>query len=289
MKKNIKSIISILAIILVGVAIAAAGSYNTTLVFADIPLFAFCVFLAFAINWIAFIPAYILQTEKFFDLTGSITYTSIAIIGLIMSPEVDLRTIIVTALIIIWAMRLGSFLFKRILKDGKDGRFDDLKPNFLSFLIVWSLQGLWVTFTLAAAMVVISSSTKLSLGIVGVIGIIVWIIGFAFEVIADTQKSKWRQKPENKGKFINSGLWKRSRHPNYFGEITLWLGVAIIAFPVMSGWQYITLISPVFVAILLIKISGIPLLQERADKKWGGQADYEEYKKNTPLLFPKLW
>ena len=102
------------------------------------------------------------------------------------------------------------------------------------------------------------------------------------------QKSHFSADPANKGKFIRTGLWSRSRHPNYFGEITLWVGVAIIALPVLQGWQWIALISPVFVALLITRVSGVPLLEAKADKKWGGQADYEEYKKQTPVLIPKF-
>ena len=121
-----------------------------------------------------------------------------------------------------------------------------------------------------------------------VLGFVIWVLGFAIEVIADNQKSRFRENPGNKGMFIQSGLWSKSRHPNYFGEITLWVGIAIIALPVLHGWQWIALLSPVFVTILLTRVSGIPLLEKKADKKWGGQQDYEEYKKNTPVLIPKL-
>ena len=121
-----------------------------------------------------------------------------------------------------------------------------------------------------------------------IVGALVWLIGFVIEVVADAQKSRFNADPANKGKFIRTGLWSRSRHPNYFGEIVLWIGIAIIAIPVLQGWQWVAMISPVFVTILLTRISGIPLLQKKAEAKWGGQADYEEYKKNTPVLIPRL-
>ena len=285
----IKSILSSLIATALGAGLAIACSFKGATVFDGIPLFAFCVMLAFAINWIAFIPAFLLQTEKFFDLTGSLTYISVTLIAVLLSPERDIRTFIVMALVFIWAARLGTFLFRRILKDGKDGRFDDLKPNFFRFLTVWTLQGLWVTFTLAAALVVITTTEKMPLGVFAIVGIFIWVIGFAIEAISDAQKSKWRKDPANKGKFINVGLWSKSRHPNYFGEITLWLGIALIAFPILQGWQYFALISPVFVTILLTRISGIPMLEKRSDEKWGGMPDYEAYKKNTPVLIPKFW
>jgi len=119
------------------------------------------------------------------------------------------------------------------------------------------------------------------------IGFLVWVFGFAFEVTADTQKSRFRADPNNKGKFIHTGLWAWTRHPNYFGEIVLWVGVAIIALPVLRGWQWVTLISPVFVALLITRISGVPLLEKQADERWGGQEDYEAYKERTPVLIPR--
>jgi steroid 5-alpha reductase family enzyme len=115
----------------------------------------------------------------------------------------------------------------------------------------------------------------------------VWVLGFAIEATADAQKTRFRADPKNKGGFIHTGLWAWSRHPNYFGEITLWIGVAIITLPVLRGWQWVTLISPVFVALLITRVSGIPLLEKRADEKWGGQADYEAYKERTPVLIPR--
>jgi steroid 5-alpha reductase family enzyme len=129
--------------------------------------------------------------------------------------------------------------------------------------------------------------TRRDLGIFALVGFLLWILGFGIEVIADRQKSKFRADPQNAGKFINTGLWSWSRHPNYFGEILLWIGVAVITIPVLSGWQWLTLISPIFVAILLTRVSGIPILESLADEKWGGQAEYENYKGKTSLLIPK--
>ena len=192
-------------------------------------------------------------------------------------------------LVLIWAARLGTFLFRRVKKAGKDDRFDDIKPSFLRFLNVWTIQGLWITLTLAAALIAITSSYRKGIDVFAIVGLLIWILGFAFEVVADLQKSRFNADPANKGKFINTGLWSRSRHPNYFGEIVLWVGIAIIALPVLRGWQWVALISPLFVTLLLTKVSGIPLLEKKADKKWGGQEEYEAYKKKTPILIPKLW
>ncbi len=273
-------------VVLVGLGVALAGSQGGASAFG-IPIFALAVGLVFVIQWLAFIPAYLRQDESFFDLTGSLTYITVTILAVALSQVVDGRSILLLALVIVWAARLGTFLFRRVRKAGKDARFDDIKPSFIRFLNTWTLQGLWITFTLAAALAAITTNTRKELGLFAVAGFLVWLFGFAMEVVADLQKSRFRADPKNKGKFINTGLWAWSRHPNYFGEIVLWVGVAIIALPVLRGWQWITLISPVFVALLITRISGVPILEKRADEKWGGQQDYEAYKAQTPVLIPR--
>ncbi len=280
------ALIAVPIVVLVALGVALAGSQQGATI-GGIPVFALCVGLIFIIQWLAFSIAYLLQTEKFYDLIGSLTYIVIIVLAVILSPEVDARTILLLILIVIWAARLGSFLFLRIHKAGKDARFDQLKPSFPRFLNAWTLQGLWVSLTLAAALAAVTTTYRRGLGVLALIGLLVWIFGFAFEVIADFQKSRFRANPQNKGKFIHSGLWAHSRHPNYFGEIVLWIGIALIAIPVLRGWQWVTLISPLFVTLLLTRISGIPILEKRADEKWGGQADYKTYQKQTPVLIPR--
>jgi steroid 5-alpha reductase family enzyme len=274
-------------LILIGFLVALAGSQGGALA-GGLPLFALTVGLAFLVQWLVFIPAYLMQTEKFFDLTGSLTYISVILLGVVLSKNIDFRSILLSALVVIWAVRLGTFLYSRIQKAGKDDRFDEIKPSFIRFLNVWTIQGLWVTFTVAAALVAITTTTRKDLDLFAMIGFLVWIFGFAFEVIADSQKRKFSADPQNKGRFIQTGLWSRSRHPNYFGEIMLWLGIAIIALPVLQGWQWVALISPVFVTLLLTRVSGVPMLEKKADTKWGGQEDYEAYKKRTPVLIPRF-
>lgn len=288
MKTEFQGWLTFAVLVVIGLAVAWAGSQGGSLVLG-VPLFALAVGLAYVIQWLVFIPSYLRQTEKFFDITGSLTYISVTTLALLFSSAMDARAILLWALVVIWAARLGTFLFRRIQRAGKDDRFDDLKPSFIRFLNVWTIQGLWVTFTAAAALVAITTSTRKELDAFALVGLIVWVFGFTIEVIADTQKNRFNADPANKGKFIQTGLWSRSRHPNYFGEIVLWIGVALIALPVLQGWQWVALISPVFVTILLTRISGVPLLEAKADKKWGGQPEYEEYKKRTPVLIPRLF
>ena len=280
-----RSFIGIAIVALVGIGLALAGSQGGAKV-GGLPLYAMGVILAFAINWIAFIPAYLLRTEKFYDLTGSVTYLTVVLVTLLLSPERDFRSWMLAAMVAIWAVRLGSFLFLRIKAAGEDRRFREIKQSFPRFLLAWSLQALWVSFSLAAALVVITSAKRVEFDFFAIVGLIVWLIGFGIEVIADRQKSQFNAYPANKGRFINTGLWSWSRHPNYFGEIVLWIGVMIVALPVLQGWQWIALISPVFITLLLTRISGVPMLEQRADEKWGGQEDYEAYKANTSVLIP---
>ena len=284
--RNLRSLIGVAVAVLAAVGLALAGSQGGVEV-GGFPVFALGVAIAFAINWLAFIPAYILRTEKFYDLTGSITYLTVMIVSLALAPTRDARSWLLLVMVAVWALRLGIFLFMRIKSAGEDRRFREIKQSFGRFLLAWTLQALWVSFTLAAALVVVTSEKRMELGIFALIGFLVWLIGFGIEVIADRQKSQFNNDPANKGKFINTGLWAWSRHPNYFGEIVLWVGVTIIALPILQGWQWVALISPLFVTLLLTRISGIPMLEERADEKWGGQEDYEAYKANTPVLIPR--
>jgi len=286
-KTDRTSVIIFPILIVVALLFALAGSQGGSTL-GGMPLFGLLVGLAILIQWLAFIPAYRRQTEKFYDLTGSITYISVVTLALVFSPGIDVRAILLWALVVVWAVRLGSFLFRRIQKAGQDDRFDEIKPSFIRFLNAWTIQGLWVTFTMAAALVAITTTARKELDIFALLGFLVWAFGFGLEVISDTQKSRFNADPANKGKFIRTGLWTRSRHPNYFGEIVLWIGVTIIALPLLQGWQWVALISPVFVTLLLTRVSGIPLLEKKADHKWGGQADYEAYKKATPVLIPRL-
>ena len=244
------------------------------------------ILLAFLIHWLFFIPAYLLKTEKFFDLTGSLTYISIMVYVVYTKNNLQeqLGSIILASLVILWAVRLGSFLFLRIKKAGEDKRFREIKTSFARFFLLWTISGMWVSFCSMCALTAIASNDGVVVNSIFYIGLVTFIIGLSIEIIADSQKTKFRKDPKNKDKFINEGLWAKSRHPNYVGEITLWAGVAIMSFSSLEGSQYISLISPIFTYLLLVYVSGVPQLTASGQKKWGHLESYQDYIKNTPTL-----
>ena len=249
------------------------------------------VLLAYVIHWIAYIPAYMFQTEKFYDLTGSVTYLSVVwfvFLSTYKSISLNFGNLILVLLISIWTIRLGLFLFMRIHKAGEDKRFRTIKTSASQFFMTFTLSGLWVTLCSMCALVAISSPEGLVMNALTYIGIILFIIGFGIEIIADNQKTAFRSIEANKDSFITSGLWSKSRHPNYFGEVLLWFAIAVISFSSLEGLQLITLISPVFTYILLVYVSGVRMLEDMNDKKWADDEKYKSYKENTPMLFPKL-
>ena len=285
MKKRV-TIPSTILSILIGVLIAMAGSDGSE-TYNGMSLFIICASVSFVLHWIIFIPSFAFQTEHYFDLTGSISYLSAVALAFYLNPSVDPRDLLIGLLIVVWAVRLGSFLFMRVKQDGKDDRFTIMKTQFHWFLMTWTLGGLWVFLTMAAGLAAITSDTTQPFGLMAYLGLALWIFGFSIEVIADRQKRVFKKNQQKDKEFITSGLWAWSRHPNYFGEITLWIGLTLIALPVLSGWQLVTLISPVFVYILLTKISGIPLLENRGMKKWGSDPEYIDYVNRTPALMLK--
>ena len=271
---------------------AIAFSFTMTIAYlakSDIVMQA--VMLAFLIQWVAYIPAYIFQTEKFYDLTGSLSYLTVIWFVFFSSNNLsglNIQNLIVVTLISIWAIRLGTFLFGRIHKDGEDKRFRTIKTSASQFFMTWTLQGMWVSICTMCAITAISSSQGIIANALFYLGLTFFIVGFAIEVVSDQQKSAFRAVPENKEKFITSGLWSKSQHPNYFGEILLWSAIALLSISSLNGTQYLTLISPIFTYVLLVYISGVRMLDDMGNKKWGHLEEYKEYKRNTPTLFLKL-
>jgi len=286
-----KSIIVFLIVTAFAFGFGALAGSNSLTIF-NYSAFFLCIVIAMVVNWLAFIPAAIAQSDKYYDTTGAITYLTVTAFACWVAysafGSLDLRSLVIAGMIAIWCIRLGSFLFMRIhAAGGSDSRFEKIKINPARFLVAWTLQGLWVSLTAAAALVAITASERAPIDMFFWVGAAIWVLGFVWEVIADSQKKAFRGDPANAGKFINVGLWRWSRHPNYFGEITLWTGILIMAVPVLSGWSWLVVISPIFVFLLLTRISGVNLQDGQAKKRWGDDEAYQRYRANTPVLFPR--
>jgi steroid 5-alpha reductase family enzyme len=283
-----KRIVSSLVVAAGSVALASgvawAGSRGGATL-DTIPIMALCAALCFVVQWLAFVPAYLRETERFYDLTGSLTYMAVVGFAVVASRSSDPRSITLALLVVIWAVRLGSFLFRRVHAQGGDSRFEHIKQSGSRFFVAWTLQGLWVFLTLSAALAAITSKEAPQLGWRDAWGVAIWAVGFAIEAVADHQKSRFRAR--NPGRFVHTGLWAWSRHPNYFGEIVLWIGIFVIASSALQGWQWVTMVSPLFVIVLLTQISGIPVLEKQAEERWGDREAYRRYKQSTPLLIPR--
>ena len=275
----------ILTAYLVAIAASVDGIF-----FSGTPIILLCAIVSFVTHWMIAVPSLITSSEKYFDFTGMVATLLVvltAMFALLSSgAEASIRSVFVASFVSVWTLRLGIFLYKRIVKAGEDIRFRDIKKSLPKFLMTWTLSALWVFLTTVNAITLIALNPLEPIGIFFIMGALLWLLGFGFEVIADRQKKHFSEQPKNEGRFITQGLWSVSRHPNYFGEIILWAGIAIISLPFLSGWQFVTLVSPVFVFLLLTRISGLPFLEDKAEKKWGEDKDYIEYKKRTPILVP---
>jgi steroid 5-alpha reductase family enzyme len=246
--------------------------------------------LIFAIQVAFFAAAYVLKTDKFTDFAYGTTFIAVALYVLLKThpvAEIPPTKIILLIITTLWGLRLAIYLFIRIIKTKKDGRFDQIRNSFLKFGGFWLLQAvtIWV-ISLPTIVLMSTHNTTTDLTAGALAGLIVWATGFTIEAISDHQKFSFLNKPENKGKFLKHGLWTYSRHPNYFGEILCWTGVFIYATSLLGpGYLYI-IASPVYIAILLIFVSGIPPAEQRMDQKFGDDPDYQSYKHNTNILVP---
>ena len=265
---------------------------NKSVILNEYSAVLYCAVICIGLQWVAWIPASIMKTERFYDLTGGLTYLTVVGFSLwagSQSEPPSLRELIISLLVVIWSLRLSIFLYRRIHRTGKDGRFDKFKTSPIRFLVPWTIQGLWVFLTMIVVIVINSQADSApALGVWDVLGLLTWILGFGIEAIADKQKTVFNTEPTNQGKWIDSGLWSISRHPNYLGEILLWTGIAFFGISCFTGLERVAWISPIFIYLLLTKVSGIPILDKRALEKWGDDPEYQKYRENTPALIPRL-
>ena len=287
MDRKIRNIFNI-SVFLVCIGLMNIAGQNIEIDIRGMNAFTFILIVAVFLQIIFFIPSFILKTEKYYDLVGSLTYIATGSLAYFSVENKTMIDSIIYFYVMIWASRLGIYLFRRVRNVGKDVRFEKAKSNFFWFLQYWMGQALWVSLTACAAIIAILSPEDDTLPVLAIVGMALWLSGFTIESISDYQKRAFRKENNPSEAFIHTGLWARSRHPNYFGEITLWVGIAVIALNTLTGIEYITLISPVFVYILLTRMSGVNLLERIADERYGHLEEYQRYKRNTPVLFPEF-
>ncbi|WOG92267.1 hypothetical protein DCAR_0311530 [Daucus carota subsp. sativus] len=233
-----------------------------------------------------FIITALLKFDKVTDFAGSTNFIILAVLTLVVRGTWHFRQVILSLLVIVWGIRLAIFLLMRILQWGEDRRFDEMRDNLGKLAFFWMFQAVWVWAVSLPLTVVNASDKDPSLKAADIIGWIMWSIGIISEATADQQKLTFKNSPENRGKWCNIGLWKYSRHPNYFGELFLWWGIFIASTPILNGAEWLVILGPIFLTLLLLFVSGIPLLEVSADKKFGNVDAYRMYKETTSPLIP---
>lgn len=239
------------------------------------------------INVAMFIPAFIYKTDKITDISYAVTFAVVAMYAYVQSSKQAVHGIVLL-LVLLWSFRLGSFLFMRIQKMGKDKRFDDKRDRFFAFLGFWLLQGATVFVVMLAPLLAFKQTTP-TLTLLTTLGIVIFAVGLILEATADAQKFAFNNDSRNKNKWIQSGVWSVSRHPNYLGEMLVWLGMYAVVFSSLTGKDiYSAALSPLYIVCLLLFVSGVPLLEKSANKKWGNLPAYKAYKKSVPVLLPTV-
>ena len=228
-----------------------------------------------------FAIAYKLQIDKVTDFAGTSNFLVLAIFTLWLGGDFSFPKILASLMLALWSLRLGIYLTYRIMVWGEDNRFDELRSKFWSFFGFWVYQILWVFLTSLPVIYFNSLDSPTELNTLGIVGIAMFGIGFIIESWSDYTKFNHKLHGE---KWCNTGLWKYSRHPNYFGNLVLWFGIFI--FCCNYGAPLWTIIGPLWTAFLLIFVSGLPFLEASADKKYGEDPEYLQYKSNTSILIP---
>ncbi|XP_027922242.1 uncharacterized protein LOC114179931 [Vigna unguiculata] len=248
----------------------------------------FTALVTIGYQFLFFVITALLKFDKVTDFAGSTNFIIIAVLTLVIKGSWYFRQIILTSFVVIWGIRLGLFLLFRILQWGEDRRFDEMRSNLGRLAIFWIFQAVWVWTVSLPVTLVNASDRNPFLHVVDIIGWILWAVGFIVEGTADQQKLNFKRSSENRGRWCNVGVWKYSRHPNYFGEILLWWGVFLASTPVLEGAEWLVIVGPIFLTLLLLFVSGIPLLEDSADKKFGNVDGYRIYKKEQVIFSPLI-
>jgi steroid 5-alpha reductase family enzyme len=241
--------------------------------------------VALAVNGAFFAVAAARRTDVVTDLSYSLTFVVLAVVLLFTGPRQPVQ-LLASLLVVVWAVRLGVYLFRRILRMKVDHRFDGMRERPLRFARFWLLQAITVAVVMLPVSYLLGRDHPAGLGVWSIAGASIWLVGLLVEAVADAQKAAFRAKEENRGRFVSSGLWRYSRHPNYFGEMLVWWGLFVLAVPVLHGAAFAVVIGPIFITLLLLFVSGIPLVERSADEKYGSDGAYREYKRRTSILVP---
>ncbi|HUV42868.1 MAG TPA: DUF1295 domain-containing protein [Patescibacteria group bacterium] len=251
-----------------------------------INIYLLALLVSLGINLIFFVLASSFKTDKFTDFTYGLTFIILAFLFLLKNQTFYFYQILLTVMVIFWGIRLISYLLIRILKIKKDSRFDNIREKPLQFLKFWLFQGLVVWAIMLPSIYLLSITEHKTINFIMILGVAIWALGLIIETISDWQKFSFKNKPKNKNLWIQTGLWKYSRHPNYFGEMLCWWGIFIFVLPFIRGMSWLTIIGPFFITFILLFVSGIPPLEKRYDKKFADNKKYQNYKKKTSILIP---
>jgi steroid 5-alpha reductase family enzyme len=241
--------------------------------------------IALALNGAFFAVAAARRTDVVTDLSYSLTFALLAVVLPLTGGREPVQ-LVASLLVILWAARLGTYLFRRILRMKVDHRFDGMRDKPLRFARFWLLQAVTVAVVMLPTSYLLDRSDAPGFGAWAFAGAAVWLVGLLIEAAADAQKSAFKANDANRGRFITAGLWGYSRHPNYFGEILVWWGVFVYAVPFLHGAAFAVVVGPVFITLLLLFVSGIPPLERSADEKYGDDPAYRDYKRRTSILVP---
>ncbi|KAA8499150.1 hypothetical protein FVE85_6735 [Porphyridium purpureum] len=246
--------------------------------------------LLVSLGWqlLGFIITAVMRFDKLFDLFGGLNFVIIALMTMLLNRTYFVRQVVMTSLVVAWGTRLSLFLFWRILTTGEDARFDNARQNIAKLSVFWIGQLFWVWLVSLPVTLLNSTDRNFALNAADYVSWTLWAIGFVFEAWADVSKSVFKSKDENRGKFCDTDIWKLCRHPNYFGEILMWIAVFIgcASSFANSEWMYVSIVSPIFITTLILFVSGLPMLEESSDKKYGSQKEYVAYKRRTSNLLP---
>lgn len=239
--------------------------------------------ISLGIQAVLFAFAATLKTDKVTDLSYGATFVLIAA-WLAVGGGRTIAELVLGAMVVLWGVRLAGYLFYRILTIGRDARFDGIREHFWPFFKFWLGQGIAVWVILLPVTIWFARPGAWNAAMAT--GVLIWTAGLVIETVADAQKFAAKRRLGGGGRWVDEGLWRRARYPNYFGEMLCWWGVWVFVAPDLGWWNAGGLLGPLSITFILLKVTGIPTLEKSAREKWGNNPDYHAYVRRTRLLLP---